>query len=409
MSPAPTVEVGVSIDLPSGTTKAGTAYMTERRGTFSVTFSYDSTYLGTSGARPISPDLPLSDRSTTTMGLPGAMADSAPDRWGRTLVAKRLQSLARAEGRGSIAVGEIDFLLGVADLTRQGDLRYQVDDGPYLADHGAVPPLIELPRLLHAAALVEGAGGSADAMDGVKVLLDAGSGSLGGARPKASVRDGDRLLIAKFPHRSDEWDVMAWEKTALDLAQAAGLRVPTRRLVDVGGASVLLLERFDREGAQRRGYVSAMTLLGRHDGDQADYIEIAESVASLGSRVEHDLAQLWRRIAFSIVVNNTDDHLRNHGLLFEDGGWTLAPAFDLNPNPVLGERSTSINYETSHGATRAALFEAAAHFGVTSARADEMWHEVLEATVGWRRVALANGISQSQVAGFADAFDAQRQ
>ncbi len=409
MTPAPTIEVGVSIERPTGTVRAGTASVTERRGQLSVTFRYHSSYLEISDARPISPELPLSERSTTTMGLPGAMADGAPDRWGRNLVTKRLQSVAREAGRGPISIGEIDFLLGVADMTRQGDLRYHLDDGPYLADHADVPKLIELPRLLHAAALVDGDGGLSDQIDGVKLLLDAGSGSLGGARPKASVRDGDRLFIAKFPHRSDEWDVIAWEKTALDLAEAAGITVPDRRLVDVGGVSVLLLERFDRVRLRRRGYVSAMTLLGRHDGDAADYVEIAEAMASVGARVGEDLEELWRRIAFSIVMNNTDDHLRNHGFLFEGGGWALAPAFDVNPNPRLGERSTSINYETSHRSARGALVAAAPFFGVTATRADEIWHEVVAATTGWQRVARANGISQREIAQFTDALDAQRE
>jgi len=133
------------------------------------------------------------------------------------------------------------------------------------------------------------------------------------------------------------------------------------------------------------------------------------AMAAVGSRVSQDLAELWRRIAFSIVMNNTDDHLRNHGFLFEDGGWAIAPAFDLNPNPRLGERSTSISYETAHRTTCDALFEAAPFFGVTSARSDEIWHEVVAATAGWQGVARDNGISQKEITYFADAMDAQRE
>jgi len=173
-------------------------------------------------------------------------------------------------------------------------------------------------------------------MAAIRDLLDAGSGSLGGARPKASVADGDRLLLVKFPHRNDDWDIMAWEKTALDLADAAGLPTPPHRLAKVGRRNVLVLDRFDRDGERRNPYVSAMTLIAGRDGDSHDYTDIAEYLPEHGSNVVSDMTGLFRRAAFSVAIHNTDDHMRNHGFLFHGAGWQLAPVFDVNPNPDLG-------------------------------------------------------------------------
>jgi serine/threonine-protein kinase HipA len=271
----------------------------------------------------------------------------------------------------------------------------------------AVPKLLELPRLLNAADIVSRDDFSKDDMAAVKALLDAGSGSLGGARPKASVRDGDRLMIAKFPHHSDEWDVMAWEMTALDLAEACGIQTPSRRLLDVTGKSVLLLERFDRDGAHRLPFISAMTLIQGRDGETRDYIEIAEALTDSGSNVRNDLVELWRRIAFSIAINNTDDHLRNHGFLRQRSGWSLSPIFDVNPNPdITATRSTSINFESNPDQTLAALFEAAPIFGVSRDRASEIWDQVRTGVNGWKDAAIANNVSDSDIRRFEAPFNA---
>src|SRR5882757_2817528 len=163
-----------------------------------------------------------------------------------------------------------------------------------------------------------------DDVAALALLLHAGS-SLGGARPKAHVRmDSGRVAIAKFPSASDEWNVMAWEKTALDLAAAAGIRTPVNHLVSVAGRAVLVIDRFDRvDDGRRRGYMSAMTALEATDGDVRSYVDIAEVLEEQALEVTAELAQLWRRVAFSILISNTDDHLRNHALLHVRGNsWT---------------------------------------------------------------------------------------
>lgn len=405
MTRTPAVRVEVHVDLPTGTTRAGTAFITFTRGELTTTFNYDPDFLGRSDAFDVSPDLKRGSGSAVVAGLPGAMADSAPDRWGRNLIRKRLRALNRNEGRVGPTVTDIDYLLEVSDFTRQGAMRYRLDEETFLGLNKEVPKLLELPRLLNAADIVSRESSTENEMAAIKVLLDAGTGTLGGARPKASVRDGDRLLIAKFPHHSDEWDVMAWEMTALDLAEACGIRTPHRQLLDVTGKHVLLLERFDRDAGARVPFISAMTLLQAHDADHRDYVEVAEALQDLGGAVKRDLRELWRRIAFSIAINNTDDHLRNHGFLFQESGWCLSPLFDVNPNPDLGsERSTSINFVTNHEQALRALYEGAAYFGVDADSAHEIWKEIVVGVADWREVAVSHGIEDQQLRTFFDVF-----
>jgi serine/threonine-protein kinase HipA len=409
MTPTPGFVVEVHVDLDTGTTLAGTVYFNTRRGQLSSTFTYDRGYVSSPDSFDISPDLPRANVTSVTEGLPGALSDSAPDRWGRNLITKKVQSAAKSAGQKSPTLTEVDYLLGVSDLTRQGALRYRRDDTDFLSIGAGVPKLIELPRLLNAATIVARDARGDDEFAAIKTLLDAGTGSLGGARPKASVRDGGRLLIAKFPHPEDEWDVEAWEATTLDLASAAGIQVPSHNLVDVDGKNVLLLERFDRRDGLRIPYVSGMTLLGSSDGVGRDYTELAEAITELGSRVNNDLGDLWRRVAFSVVVNNSDDHLRNHGFLFEDGGWTLSPMFDVNPNPDLGkERSTSIGFQTDSRETARALMETAPDFGLSPKDARRIWDDVLAATENWRDIAKANGVRERDLDDFAESLDHHR-
>lgn len=405
MSPPRTTEITVWCATHGQSVPVGTAWVSQRRGTVSTTFTYDPGWQADRSAHAFSPELNVTTARHHLARLPGALADCSPDRWGRTLIDKRLRGQARLAGGVPAQLTEVDYLLGVSDLTRQGALRLTTEvDGPFLAEHAEVPQLVELPRLLRAADAV---GVDDDAMAAVKALLDAGSGSLGGARPKASVRDGDHLAIAKFPHRSDDWDVMAWEKTALDLAERAGIRVPVRRLVDIDARHALVLDRFDRTSTGRVEYISAMTLVGGHDGGTYDYLEVAEALAERGVSVAADLAELWRRIAFSLLVNNTDDHLRNHGMLHHINGWRLSPAFDVNPNPdTHAQRATTVCFAAGdRSQSLSALIDGCDEFGLTPAAAAASLREVAAALVGWRDVAADNGVTKPEVDLFADCFD----
>ncbi len=403
-----TEAVYVATELNGRTVEVGRAYFTRRNNVLTTSFRYDEEYLARPGSYTLDPSMPLLEGNHTISGLPGAFADCSPDRWGKNLIAKMVRIKALRDSRTVPLVSDLDYLLGVSDLTRQGALRFRVErDGDYLDPEPTVPKLVELPRLLRAADAVDADG---EDLTAIKDLLDAGSGSLGGARPKASVRDGDRLLIAKFPHQNDEWDVMGWEKTALDLAERAGIEAPVRRLVPVGGRSVLVLDRFDREGEHRVGYISAMTMVGGRDGVPGDYLEVAETLTEFGSRTTLDLRQLWRRILFSVAIHNTDDHLRNHGFLRAGpSGWKLSPVFDVNPNPDAGtQRVTGIGGATRRTDELEALMAYADSFRVGAGDAKEIIREVLDATVDWRQVATSNGVSAAELPRFVEAFEGLR-
>lgn len=195
-----------------------------------------------------------------------------------------------------------------------------------------IPPLIELPRLLSAAERVLS---DKESDEDLRLLLAPGS-SLGGARPKASVRDRDgQLAIAKFPHEGDEIEAVLWESVALTLAGKAGINVPEWRLETVGGSPVLLLRRFARLGGTRIPFVSSMSMLGARDNEQRSYMEFVDVLRQYGGAPKEDMQMLWRRIILNILISNTDDHLRNRGFLYSDAaGWRLSPAYDLNPVPI---------------------------------------------------------------------------
>lgn len=394
--------IRVHLDAHTRAWPVGTARILRARGVDTTEFIYDDAWLVGPGW-PISPDLPVCSGRAVVEGLPGALADSAPDAWGRNLITRQWAGVARGAGRSGASPSEVDFLLGVHDQARQGALRLCVEDGgPFLAEAGEVPRLIDLERLLDASRAVA----SHDADEAVAALLAAGSGSLGGARPKASVTDGEVLHLAKLPQADDRWDVIRWEAVALDLAAACGLSVPAHRLVEVGDVAVLLLERFDRDRGARIAYLSAQSLIGRRPGMGADYLELGEAIAEHGSDVGVDLAELWKRIAFSLAVNNVDDHLRNHGLLRGAGGWTLSPVFDVNPDPRPAmARATPIAGAATSEAGVEALMHSADRFGLDAGTAEDEWLRIRATVTGWRSTAAAVGIPAHEQDTFAPALD----
>lgn len=403
----------VHLELAGQTVFVGRAQFHRGRGALtSTTFQYDQDYLAHPDAYPIDPAFELVSGSQHVHGLPGAFADSAPDRWGRNLIKKRERALARQEDRRPQDLDDVDFLAGVSDITRQGALRFRPDDRTPFVDPGhRVPRLIQLPELLHAADIAA-RDADGDDFEAVKVLLDAGTGSLGGARPKAAVLGDDgHQFIAKFPHHEDAWDVMAWEATALDLAAAAGVRTAVHRLVVIESRHMLLLERFDRshgtDGSApgRLGYISAMTLLEHRDGDTADYVDIAESLQEVSAKPKDDALQLFRRVAVSVGLNNTDDHLRNHGFIRGRAGWTLSPAFDINPNPHPDARQTTIAGADTAADEAAGLLELARACRLGREEVIAAIGQVVYALADWRDVASRNGAGAAEITRFERSFE----
>jgi serine/threonine-protein kinase HipA len=388
---------------------AGRLYPHHRRGVESASFIYNDGYLADPDAYALDPSLPLVTGSLQTpvsRALFGAFSDCAPDRWGRTLLARREAARAKDAGTAPGSLSEADVLLGVRDDLRQGALRFRLsEDGPYLAQDSGVPVLTDLPALLDIAERVES--GTADFGD-LNRLFRAGS-SLGGARPKAHVIDSDgRIAIAKFPSASsDTWNVMAWEKVSLDLARRAGIAVPDSRLIRIGDRTVLIVNRFDRQGTDRIGYASAMTMLEASDGDQRSYLEIAQVIEEQSPAVTDELRQLWRRICFTILISNTDDHLRNHGFLHERAeSWRLSPAFDMNPNPAPGpkELSTAVDFNDFH-ASIDTLMGIAEYCRMDAREAVDVLAQVTSAVGHWRTTAISQGLPQAEIEKMEPAFE----
>ena len=388
---------------------AGRLYPHHRRGVESASFIYNDGYLADPDAYALDPSLPLVAGSLQTPvggALFGAFSDCEPDRWGRMLLARREAARAKDAGTAPRSLSEADVLLGVRDDLRQGAVRFRLsEDGPYLAQDSGVPVLTDLPALLDIAERVES--DTADYGD-LNRLFRAGS-SLGGARPKAHVMDSDgRIAIAKFPSASsDTWNVMAWEKVSLALARRAGIAVPDSRLIRIGDRTVLIVDRFDRQGTDRIGYASAMTMLEASVGDQRSYLEIAQVIEERSPAVTDELRQLWRRICFTILISNTDDHLRNHGFLHERvESWRLSPAFDINPNPAPGpkELSTAVDFNDFH-ASIDTLMEIAEYFRMDAREAADVLAQVACAVGHWRTTAISHGLPQAEIENMEPAFE----
>lgn len=404
--------VYVYVDLDGNPELVGTLRARFRKNRESATFTYDASWLAHPSHFALEPSLPLHDLPRHTragQSLFGAFGDCAPDRWGRMLMRRVERRRAKAERRAPRALNEIDFLLGVDDETRQGSLRFaEQPGGAFLAVAGVgprVPPLVELPALLAASDRVAV---DDDTDDDLRLLLAPGS-SLGGSRPKASVRDHDNgLLIAKFPHPGDEINQPAWEALALRLASSAGIEASQGRLETVAGRSVLLLNRFDRAGDRRLPFLSAMSLLGAGDNESHSYLEIADALRRLSAAPREDLVELWRRIVFSILISNVDDHLRNHGLLWAGpAGWRLAPAYDLNPTPTdVRPRILSLAVDDEeHTASLALAFQVAEYFGIDRQAARRIANEAGQAVASWRNEARRLGLRATEIDRMALAFE----
>lgn len=402
MSVARPEALDVHVVLAGTTVRAGTATFSYHGATTTTEFTYARDYLANRAAYQLDPALPLSRAATVLGALPAAFSDSTPDWWGRQLVSRQLRLEAAEAGRPVPLLTEPDLLAGVSDLTRQGSLRYAAPGTTtYVDPDASVPKLVRLPELLDAADRVA-ADDEPGVADALKLLLAAGSGTLGGARPKASVQDEGRLLIAKFPFREDEWDVMAWEKTALDLAELCGIEVPARRLIEIGSRHVLLLGRFDRDGADpdagRIGYVSALTMAQVASSAGNDYLDLVDAIEDHSASTAADLRDLWHRIAFTVALNNTDDHFHNHGFRRSARGWTLAPAFDININPQLAmPRTTTLAGAGTREDSLRALVSQSAYFGLSDDDARDGLLRISDVLADWRTHARANDVPEQEL------------
>ena len=315
--------------------------------------------------------------------------------------------LAEREGRAVRTLTESDYLLGVADETRLGALRFRrVGDEVFQAPIGAgVPALIELGRLLQ---ITERILRDEETDDDLQLIFAPGS-SLGGARPKASIIDQHgHLSIAKFPKETDDYSIETWEGIALRLAGQAGIVTPQHELVDVAGKAAMLSRRFDRHGAIRLPFLSAMAMMGAKDGERGSYPEIVDALAQHGAQGKADAHALYRRVVFNVLISNVDDHLRNHGFLWlGKAGWSLSPAYDLNPTPTdLRARVLTTNIDLDEGTCSLDLLEKASeYFALTLPQARAIIKEVAAVTATWRDAAKAVGARSAEITRMASAFE----
>ena len=405
-----TETIYIYIDLSGKTQLVGRLWVHNKGDKESASFEYDKLWLSSPERFSLDPALVLgkgSFHTTPGKALFGALGDSAPDRWGRTLMQRAARLDAQEKNENIQHLREIDYLLKVNDYARQGAIRFSMIEGGEFRTTNAsarIPPQIQLPKLLHAADAIYTDGGNAEDL---KVLLAPGS-SLGGARPKASIQDqNSQLLLAKFPKKDDSYNEVAWEATTLSLARKAGIKVPETRLVTVLDRQVLLLERFDRKGSNRIPFLSGMSMLGAMDHEERSYLELVDALKQYGANPKRDIQELWRRIVFTILVTNVDDHMRNHGFLYQGtNGWILSPAYDINPVPadIAPRRLRSSININDNSATIANALDVHNHFELSYSEAKKIIQEVSIAINEWRIEAARFGLSRAAIDRMETAF-----
>ncbi|MEZ4686658.1 MAG: HipA domain-containing protein [Bacteroidia bacterium] len=385
------------------------------RGKEILAFEYDTQWLKSGYAQQLDPDLGLFEgpqylnNDKANFGL---FSDSSPDRWGRMLMKRREAIKSREEKVEAKTLFESDFLLGVDDETRMGGMRFKLTEGgPFLSNEPSfkAPPFTSIRELEQASWRLEEDDFDNDQSKWLNMLIAPGS-SLGGARPKANVIAPDEhLWIAKFPSRNDEVNSGAWEYMLSKMANKLGIRTPEVLCNQYTQKHYTFLSRrFDRdENNKRIHFASAMTLLGYRDGhdflEGGSYIELVEFIESRGADPQNDIQELWKRIVFSVLVSNTDDHLRNHGFLLKPQGWKLSPAYDINPNPYGQGLSLNIS-ENDNSLSTALCLEVAPIFRWNASEASSFIQYAIDIIGPWEQMASQLKISQSERAEMRPAF-----
>lgn len=411
------IEVLGAFDFLAEEVKIGVLEYERIKGNASYRFVYENDFLLNFPKIKLSADIGLFQGIQSSVGpFFSCFGDALPDRWGRALIDKRERLQAAKNGKVPRVFDDFGYLVRIDDLTRMGALRFKYN-GKYLGsdDMGRrVPPISTLGNFIreaHEIELSEQKGDRIIREDWLYNVWEQGS-SLGGARPKANViDDDDNLWIAKIPSVKDSYDVGLWEHFACTLAKAAGINVAETSVLKIGPTPyhTLLSKRFDRIGTKRKHFASSLTLTGFRDGDGADngrgYIDIAETMAGQCGVVELDnnLAELFRRIVFNIVIGNCDDHFRNHGFLLTKDGWTLSPAYDLNPTNSLAQ-ALMITTGTN-SSSLSSLLEASDYYLIDKNTAKEIMRSVCDCVSQWRRHAKNLGIPENEQERFAKRFD----
>ena len=371
-------------------------------------FRYDADWLENPQHFAIAPAMPLSEtpfyhsgtRESPRSALPGPISDGAPDSWGRGLIRKTLR----------YAPTELDYLLTVDDATRQGALRYLGEDGRPLSQ--SCPPVPRLNAIEDLRQLAKAAESNPDMPREERERLMGSAGSLGGARPKSNIRDDDgNLSIAKFTSDRDTMPIERAEVATLRLARAAGINAATARL-ELGNTDrpVALLKRFDRMGSGRVSYISGQSFIGAETATSAYYTDFSDALRAHSADPKGQMEELYRRILFTILVSNNDDHLKNHGLLYSGQDlWILSPAFDINPQPQRRRHlETGISEFSGNEASIEAALEAAPFFETGRDAAAAMLSRMVSTIdAQWQTHCREAGMSGKEIAAYEPAFNHQ--
>ncbi|MDR2269453.1 MAG: type II toxin-antitoxin system HipA family toxin [Sphingobacterium sp.] len=377
----------------------------QAKGRKAFSFEYDKEWLKTKEQRLIDPDIQFyaGQQFPNNKENFGIFLDSMPDTWGRTLMKRREVQLAKISGTKAKTLYDIDFLLGVYDETRMGAFRFKLDiNGDFLDNdiEKSTPPWSTIRELQQAVVHYENDKENEAINKWLKLLIAPGS-SLGGTRPKANILDeSNEIWIAKFPSKNDTIDKAAWEYLTYKLAVNAGIEMAECRLENVNGNyHTFFTKRFDRVGANRVHFSSAMTMTGNNEDtikdNPASYLDIVEFIQDNGFQVNENLTQLWRRMIFNIAVSNTDDHLRNHGFILDKEGWKLSPAYDLNPS--IDKDGLALNIDMHNNALDYDLAKSVGeYFRLNDSQMNNIIAEVLASVKKWEVLAKEIGISRAE-------------
>lgn len=385
----------------------------QAKGRKAFSFSYDANWITSQEQLLLDPDIAWYSGQQYPNGKEnfGVFLDSMPDSWGRTLMKRRAALNAKEQGKSAPVLYDIDFLLGVHDLSRMGALRFKREpDGDFLDNDpvSPTPPWASIRELQHGAKLIESNEDTVEVRKWLAMLMAPGS-SLGGARPKANILDEHgHPWIAKFPSKNDTINKGAWEYLAYRLAVDSGINMAESRLEHIAGPYyTFFTKRFDREKQDRIHFASAMTMTGKNEelirDETPSYLDIVEFIQFSGIQIEEDLHQLWRRMVFNILISNTDDHLRNHGFILTNKGWRLSPAFDINPS--IDKAGLALNIDTNSNSPDIDLAKSVGvYFRLGKKEMDNIIDEVKSGISGWKKIADEIGIPRNEQTIMAAAF-----
>jgi serine/threonine-protein kinase HipA len=341
---------------------------------YGVAFEYKENYLKNPEAFAISPDLPLESGIKLKMGGSqtfGIFQDSSSDKWGRSLI--------RQQYAGE-QLDEYEYLVYATDFDRQGAIRIKNEHGKYISEGRPAYFPKDEKKIVSIKDLKSNSGYTSEQ---IKFFTSTGT-SVGGAAPKISVIANNKLFIAKLGSVNSFISNPAWEAVALDLAKQCKLNVENFYYKD----NILFLERFDRlESGKRVPYISGYSLMNINESEifKPGYTKFAKKLAEIGA--QDSLPELFSRVVFTLLIQNSDDHYKNHGLLRINGNWELSPLFDVSPSLGELEGSTAVDRGTGYGRNILTLLENSKLFGLSDLEGTKIIKRIADITANWRETA----------------------